>query len=924
MREWKWNGARWWRFDFHTHTPASDDYGSGANQAARKNRTPKEWLLDFMRAGIDCVAITDHNTGVWIDQLKKALAELETERPHGFRAIYLFPGMEISVHGGIHVLAIFDVSQSTADMDALRGAVEYAGTPGRSNGVTLKSFVEVVRTIKTAGGMAIPSHLDEDNGLFSQQGTTFQQALDSECIFAMELINPAIAKPQIYLDSKSNWTEVVGSDAHHPSGEPGQRFPGSHFTWVKMGEPCLEGLRLALLDGALSIRRSDQQTGDPNTHASSVIESIEVTNARYMGRSEPFQAAFNPWLNAVIGGRGTGKSTLVEFLRTALRRTGELPEALSPDFEKYARVYQSREDNGLLTSDSCFAVVYRKDATRYRVQWSERADVPPIEVETEAGVWALEQGDVGQRFPVRIYSQKQIFELAKAPLALLRIVDEAPEVDRRGWQERWRELETRFLSLRAKAREIDAGLSEEGQLRGELEDIKRKLTVFEQAGHADILKNYQRGVRQQRLVQTWEESWATGGDRIRGIARDLVPDPLDLKAGKEEVDEADLLIRDKASVALEGITRVREKLEALAQEFDRLVAEWRKEREQSPWQRAIKSSIAAYEDLREQLAEKGAGDPSAYGELVQRRQSIETRLQAFEARRKEAESVRQQAGTCLKQLVELRRELTKRRTDFLSKVLEGNPYVRVDVLPYGARETIELEFRRHIQREGGGFERDIGGTAGQDGILGCLYSGAADSTRIEDRLAELKVSVRTIAGGSYDPDMVRDQRFATHLAKLPPETFDRLDAWFPEDTLQVDYSTTAGGSSFRSIQEGSPGQKTAALLAFLLSYGDEPIVLDQPEDDLDNRLIYDLIVTQLRNIKRRRQVIVVTHNANIVVNGDAEFVMAMAARGGQTQKECAGSLQEKNVRDTICAVMEGGREAFEQRYRRIALETRHV
>ncbi len=140
----------------------------------------------------------------------------------------------------------------------------------------------------------------------------------------------------------------------------------------------------------------------------------------------------------------------------------------------------------------------------------------------------------------------------------------------------------------------------------------------------------------------------------------------------------------------------------------------------------------------------------------------------------------------------------------------------------------------------------------------------------------------------------------------------------------MEYSTSGDGSGFRSIQEGSPGQKTAALLAFLLSYGNEPIVLDQPEDDLDNHLIYALIVTQLRNIKQTRQVIVVTHNANIVVNGDAELVIALVVRNGQTHIETAGSLQEKSVRKTICDVMEGGEKAFEQRYRRIALEVRGV
>jgi ABC-type Mn2+/Zn2+ transport system ATPase subunit len=167
--------------------------------------------------------------------------------------------------------------------------------------------------------------------------------------------------------------------------------------------------------------------------------------------------------------------------------------------------------------------------------------------------------------------------------------------------------------------------------------------------------------------------------------------------------------------------------------------------------------------------------------------------------------------------------------------------------------------------------------------------------------------------------LVRDQRFANYLATLKPEALDRLDSWFPDDSLRVTYSPRTDGTDFKPIEQGSPGQKTAAILAFLLAYGEEPIVLDQPEDDLDNHLIYDLIVRQVRETKRRRQIIVVTHNANIVVNGDAELVIALDVRGGQTRTIVLGGLQEQCVRDEICRVMEGGREAFELRYRRIAL-----
>ena len=106
-------------------------------------------------------------------------------------------------------------------------------------------------------------------------------------------------------------------------------------------------------------------------------------------------------------------------------------------------------------------------------------------------------------------------------------------------------------------------------------------------------------------------------------------------------------------------------------------------------------------------------------------------------------------------------------------------------------------------------------------------------------------------------------------------------------------------------------------MSFVLSHGQEPLLLDQPEDDLDNALISELVVDQIRSNKFRRQIIIVTHNPNIVVNGDAELVLPMVFTGGQIQQNDAGGLQERAVRERICNIMEGGRIAFYQRYKRI-------
>ncbi len=921
MSSWEWNGARWWKCDLHAHTPTSDDYGKGPGQAALKQRTPEDWLLEYMRAGVDCVAITDHNSGAWVDQLRSALEELDDRRPQGYRPIRLFTGVEISVNGGVHVLAILGEEKTTSDVDSLLGAVGYSGSKGSSDDVTCKSFREVVAAVVAVGGIAIPAHVDEENGLFKLQGTTLAQALRCSDVFAMEVVNAGAAMPQTYLDEKLKWTEVLGSDAHHPAGNMGQRFPGSHYTWVKMGSPNLEGLRLALLDGPLSVRRSDAQPDDPNDHAPLALESIEVSEAHYMGRAAPFALRLNPWLNAIVGGRGTGKSSLIEFLRIAVRRGEERPDELKSEFDKYGKVYQSRDDGGLLTKDAAVRAIYRKNGSRFRIQWSPGADLDAIQEDAD-GEWRRAEGDIVQRFPIRIYSQKQVFHLAKTPLALLRVVDEAPEVDRRSWNTRWTEEENRFFSLRAKAREIDAGLSEETRLKGELDDVKRKLAIFEGAGHAGVLRSFQQRQRQQRAVERWEESWADAGGRLRQLSEELVPDSLD-DASLDRESEEDAKLCENADAVRDRLAAVQQAVGKLAENVDEILSAWRNTRDESVWKQAVDAATKAYESLLERLAQEGAGDPSAYGELVQSRQAIEQRLRELEGRRVQVRNLRDEATASLKRLLDIRRELTDLRRAFLRDVLKENRYVRIQVVPYGARETVEVQFRKLIQRESGGFERDIG-SPGAGGLLGEIYAGGDEPTAVETALAGLRERFHSIAGGSHDPASLGDQRFAAHVGRLHPEALDRLDSWFPEDSLNVQYSPTGDGRNLRSIEEGSPGQKTAALLAFLLSYGDEPLILDQPEDDLDNHLIYELIVTQPREVKRRRQIIVVTHNPNIVVNGDAELVVALAARSGETKKECEGSLQQKRVRETICAVMEGGRDAFEQRYRRIALEVGRV
>ena len=319
---------------------------------------------------MDCVAVTDHNSGEWIDRLKSALSSLEVEEHDEFRPLYLFPGVEVTANGNIHVLALFDTDKDSSDIDKLLGDVRYRGNPGESDRAAEEAPIGVVEAICKAGAIPILAHVDGPSGAWQLSGNTLGPLLDTGGLFAIEVVDRKSERPDLYRQRRFPWAEVVGSDSHHPAGGTGDRFPGSHYTWVKMAQPSLEGLRLALLDGqGFSIRRSDEpESLDPFTPPANCIEAIEVKDARYMGRGNSTRLAFSPWLNALVGGRGTGKSTVVHALRLASRRRQELQHledhsAPRLTFERFDRVPENRMETGGLTEDTAIQWTVTRDGS---------------------------------------------------------------------------------------------------------------------------------------------------------------------------------------------------------------------------------------------------------------------------------------------------------------------------------------------------------------------------------------------------------------------------------------------------------------------------------------------------------------------------------------------------------------------------------
>ena len=162
---------------------------------------------------------------------------------------------------------------------------------------------------------------------------------------------------------------------------------------------------------------------------------------------------------------------------------------------------------------------------------------------------------------------------------------------------------------------------------------------------------------------------------------------------------------------------------------------------------------------------------------------------------------------------------------------------------------------------------------------------------------------------------------AKNIADAQPDVFMLIEELELSHTTRIDLNVAAEGQPtiWQALENLSTGQKATAVLLLLLLESEAPLVVDQPEDDLDNRFITEGVVPKMREEKRRRQFLFATHNANIPVLGDAELIVGLRAAGeadagrAEIPAEHMGSIDARSVRELVEEVLEGGKEAFETR-----------
>lgn len=930
-------GSRFFKCDLQLGTPSDAAHWMGDKYEQTEvglRQAAEDFIRRCYEEHLEVIAITDHNfqSKDFIPFLYAAVDKLHSN--FGYR-ITIFPGFEIEadVGKGVHVLALFEPDTDLVMIDHILtecGVSPPRFTSGKahSSKKRLPEIIEIVQKRNGDGrmrGIVICPHSQSDSGIFDDNKISLWLQQD-------EFVNPdllCLEVPRPVSDMKPGWQAllssgpacdpgwkrkrsiacIMSSDAKALTSESGTKnCIGSRHTWIKMSKPSIEALRQAFLDHESRIRFGSDS---PDSKCQfTKIRSLSVQGTSFLQDQKIY---FSPNLTTLIGGRGTGKSTVVEYLRIILNQETALKG------EEPGKNLESLRST--IKPDTKITVEFEKEGKLWTIQKIGASDSEVSE--------GLPIPDLARFFPVRVFSQREIYAIADDREGLTQIVENVARTEIDELERKEQDLLTEIRSLNQQI----TSLPELEQRRKELETERQDFSVrLERLRDLEKPLAHHKGLMaEERHLKALRNSTAESSQAIRRVLEGLssLPSTSELEHTPNQA-----IVAKISSSTTDLVNRLREEIAAALMNFERnLHAVFTSEPAES-WRAASQSGKEAYSLLRTQLSEQGT-DPDKYlmyqKELKDREErlaDIAKRIAGIEDIRRHRDGYDSDDGVHIEGLMgklhEIWRHMTEARSraanslsSGVPKTDEGKPFVVVSVEPYADKEPFlkltrgDLKDRRQMPEED--WETFI------EAVL-------AHGIRIQKPPTEVFAQwVHTLAEGkkpSNCPWEPNNKRAQTLVKWLTESRLEEIRLFRGPDRIKVQLFRKDG--TFVGELKGrhtklSVGQRCTAVLALLLARGEEPMIIDQPEEDLDNEYVFKELVPLLRSIKEQRQVIVVSHNANIPVNGDAELIVAMEVKGGRggpklvNGKIAVGALDQRAVQVAVEEIMEGSEEAFKRR-----------
>lgn len=864
--------SRFYLCDLQVHTPADARQGYGDVGGRNPNVEFAKRLVDaHAEAGVEVFAVSDHNRVDWYPVLREAGEQV---------GVFVFPALEFSVNR-CHLLALWDRTDQgyTLAQQFLTTLWKPGEEPFEPNGdprpVGHGQVLELAQRAADYKALVLAPHATaKDIGLFGK----------GVCTNRKEVIRSGL------IAGFDVWGNRTADVLKNPASDFGDVPPrwfisgdvrtfddvGKRAAYLKLGErPTLEGIRQAFLMPETRIRFPEPLRGKWGHVADAKFAaSVEPRWPRLGeikidgGFHDKLTLQFGPGLNAIIGGKGTGKSTLIEILRYVLH-AGD-PGTLEAK--------GNREHNFKANAEAQVSFIDDVGDV-YEVRRSGSSD--PARLLRDATPVAVE---VAKRVAVRIFGQRELQALADRPELLREFV--AAEGGA-AWSEALTTERALLASLKAFDGELDtveANLATLDDDEHELADIIDKINNAIARGVGDHIERLS-ALGDAHSTVTAAVGWPAKVRAAADALARLLPPPTVADLPTEHIAMRAALKR--LGAAVDSVTG------GLAPEI--AVAEEALREPAAAWQMQ-RDHVRA--DIERELAEAGLTDPRELASLQSRERELRGALAGLPDKRRRAGTVRREREGVLQQVADVRRlksRLVEEAAQRLNRTVGQRVRVRVDPL---ADKTAVLSSLDHAVK-GQSVKSD------QLRKLADKHTPAALAVAIRD--GQAKVEALGCSAATASKLCALDQAVVRKIEET--DTPDRI-------VVEVNLADPGGDDAWHDVIEVSPGQRATALLALALAGGREPVIIDQPEDDLDNRYIYDEVVKVLAEVCQARQVIVATHNANIPVLGDAEMVVALDAHAARGIVLASGGLENPDVAEWSRKILEGGEAAFQARHRR--------